>query len=272
MAATMRSSHDTDRTRIADTRHNSMEDLASKPNRLETLHSANPQQTGNKEYGESQGTIADSAGSSNPDLGADKDLEAGNANAEKQHEKPIEAADPNIVGWDGDDDPDKPLNWPARKRWLITVTLGFVTLCITFASSVFSTGTVAVAKQFNVSTEVTTLGTSLFVLGFAVGPLVFGPMSELFGRKKPLFFGFFVFAIFQVATAVSQTLYSIMITRFFGGVFGSSPLAIVGGTLADMWGPVDRGVAVCVFAAATFVGPVLGKNPSFHKLFLLGDG
>lgn len=49
-----------------------------------------------------------------------------------------------------------------------------------------------------------------------------------------------------------------MICRFFGGFFASAPLAIVGGALADFFGPVDRGVAVCIFAGATFVGPVAG--------------
>jgi MFS family permease len=49
-----------------------------------------------------------------------------------------------------------------------------------------------------------------------------------------------------------------MICRFIGGCFASAPLGIVGGALADFWDPVDRGVAVCVFAAATFIGPVGG--------------
>lgn len=47
-----------------------------------------------------------------------------------------------------------------------------------------------------------------------------------------------------------------MLCRFFGGLFASAPLAIVGGSLADFFGPVDRGIAVCVFAGATFIGPV----------------
>ena len=45
-----------------------------------------------------------------------------------------------------------------------------------------------------------------------------------------------------------------MLCRFFGGCFASAPLGIVGGTLADFFGPVDRGVAICVFAGATFIG------------------
>ena len=49
-----------------------------------------------------------------------------------------------------------------------------------------------------------------------------------------------------------------MLCRFFGGVFGSSPLAIVGGALADFWGPVERGFALGLFSGATFIGPVAG--------------
>lgn len=62
----------------------------------------------------------------------------------------------------------------------------------------------------------------------------------MFGRKLPLFFGYFCFAIFQIPVAVAQNIETIMICRFLGGVFASAPLAIVGGTLADFWGPVGK--------------------------------
>ena len=102
------------------------------------------------------------------------------------------------------------------------------------------------------------LGTSLFVLGFAGGPIVWGPISELYGRKIPLLIGIFIFAIFNVPVAVAQNIQTIMVCRFWGGFFGCAPLAIVGGALNDFWGPVDRGVAICVFAGATFIGPAAG--------------
>ena len=72
--------------------------------------------------------------------------------------------DPNVVTWDGPNDPENPMNWPTNKKFKITVATSFMTLVITFASSVFSTATVATAELYGVSTEVTTLGTSLFVL------------------------------------------------------------------------------------------------------------
>lgn len=74
----------------------------------------------------------------------------------------------------------------------------------------------------------------------------------------PLFFGYTIFAIFQVPVAVAQNVETIMLCRFIQGVFGCSPLSIVAGILADIWNPVDRGVAIAMFAAATFLGPTLG--------------
>jgi DHA1 family multidrug resistance protein-like MFS transporter len=62
-----------------------------------------------------------------------------------------------------------------------------------------------------------------------------------------------------------------MLCRFVGGCFASAPLAIVGGAFADFWNPVDRGVAVCVFAAATFIGPAAGPIMGYSFLFTLGQ-
>jgi len=87
---------------------------------------------------------------------------------------------------------------------------------------------------------------------------VWGPMSEHYGRRIPLFLGFSIFIIFQIPVAVAQNLETIMLCRFFGCFFGSAPLAVVGGSLADFWDPLNRGVAVSIFTGATFGGPVMG--------------
>ncbi|KAI9761602.1 MAG: Citrinin biosynthesis cluster MFS transporter mrr1 [Candelina submexicana] len=191
---------------------------------------------------------------SSDDVG--KDIEKARGIPKAQPGQPQK--DPNIIEWDGPNDPENPMNFTKRRKWIITITMSGLTFCITFASSVFSTATVATAKKFGVSNEVMILGTSIFVLGFAVGPLAWGPLSELYGRTLPLYLGFVVFIIMQIPVAVAQNIETIMLCRFIGGAFGSAPLAVVGGALADFWDPVDRGVAVCIFAAATFIGPVAG--------------
>lgn len=91
--------------------------------------------------------------------------------------RPQGPKDPNIVEWDGPNDPENPMNFPRWRKWMMTVAMGLMTFCITFASSVFSTATEVTAREFGVSSEVMTLGTSLFVLGFAFGPIVWGPFS-----------------------------------------------------------------------------------------------
>lgn len=198
------------------------------------------------------------AGESEKDLELGHDPEQDEIAEEIRQQAAEKSKDPNLVEWDGPNDPGNPMNWPTSKKWRVTISLGLMTFCVTFASSVFSNATVPVAEEFGVSTEVTTLGTSLFVLGFGVGPLVWGPFSELYGRKVPLFIGYTIFAIFQIPVAVAQNLETIMLCRFLGGCFASAPLAIVGGAFVDFWGPVDRGVAICVFASATFIGPIAG--------------
>ncbi|KAF2723957.1 MFS general substrate transporter [Polychaeton citri CBS 116435] len=178
--------------------------------------------------------------------------------AQLEHSNPGQGKDINLVDWDGSDDPDNPMNWPTSRKWAITLSLGMMTFSVTFASSVFSAATVPTAIQFGVSQEVMVLATSLFVLGFAWGPICWGPLSELYGRKVPLFGGYFCFFIFAIPVAVAENLQTIMVCRFFGGLFASAPLAIIGGTLADFFDPIDRGVAIAVFSSATFIGPAMG--------------
>lgn len=192
----------------------------------------------------------------------ERDLESGNNNTQlpSTNEKPEEAntKDPNLVEWDGPDDLENPQNMPKWRKWVVTMTMSSMTMWLTFASSVFSTATLVTAKEFGVSTEVMILATSLVVFGFAAGPLLWSPLSELYGRKYPLFIGYALFAIFQIPVAVAKNVETILVCRFLMGFLGCSPLAVVGGAMADFWDPIDRAVAIAMFSAATFVGPVLG--------------
>jgi DHA1 family multidrug resistance protein-like MFS transporter len=78
-------------------------------------------------------------------------------------------------------------------------------------------------------------------------PVLWGPLSELKGRRLPLVVAAAGTAIFHFAVAVSKDIQSIFINRFFAGFFGTSPLAVAGGVFADMYDSKIRGVAVRVF-------------------------
>lgn len=135
--------------------------------------------------------------------------------------------------------------------------LGYTTLIAAFASSIFSTATTTVAEIFHVSSEVGLLGLSLYVLGFALGPTFWAPLSELRGRRLPIVLAMFGFSVFQVAVAAAKDLQTIMICRFFGGLFGASPLAVVAAVFSDMFDNRTRGLAITVFSMMVFSGPLL---------------
>ncbi|KAG8528456.1 uncharacterized protein KY384_007374 [Bacidia gigantensis] len=165
--------------------------------------------------------------------------------------------DPNLIEFSDLDPSLEPMRWSSGYKWVVTVIMAILTLAITFTSSMFSTGAEAVAEAFHISREVTVLGTSLYVVGFAFGPICWGPMSELFGRRAPLLIGVFGMSCLQIGVAVAQNAYTIFICRFLAGFFGCSPLAVIGGGIADIWDETERGAAMGLFAVMTFAGPVI---------------
>ncbi|KAK7046612.1 MFS general substrate transporter [Favolaschia claudopus] len=166
--------------------------------------------------------------------------------------------DPEEVNWDGPEDPSNPQNWTVRRKWIITVIVCIMTVNVTFATSAPSAATPIVAKAFGVSVEAADLMTSMFLLGYVLGPLVWGPGSELYGRRPIFVLSLTIYTLFHLAQALAQNLQTMLIARFIGGFFAVSPLVNAGGLIADIWDTAGRGPAMSVFTAAVFLGPVIG--------------
>jgi multidrug resistance protein len=165
--------------------------------------------------------------------------------------------DPYLVHWIPHD-PRNPMDFSVVKRWGITLTVAMTTLAVALVSSAYTGGIDEIMEEFHISQEVGTLGVSLFVLGFAIGPLLWAPLSELFGRQM-LFFGTYAaLTAFNCGCAGAKNAWTLIILRFFAGAFGSSPLTNSGGVIADMFPASQRGLAMSLFAAAPSMGPVLG--------------
>lgn len=143
--------------------------------------------------------------------------------AGKPFPPPLPDKEEYVVEFDGVHDPRHAQNWPMKKKLLIGAILAFDALSATMGSSIFSAATRGLTETFQVGQEVATLGTSLFILGYAFGPILWAPSSELYGRRLPLVIAAFGFSIFAVATAVGKDFQTVMLGRFFGGLFGSCP-------------------------------------------------
>ena len=138
-----------------------------------------------------------------------------------------EQPDPNLITWAGPDDPENPQNWNFWTKVGISLIWVFANLVTCVASSIYSSGVGQLQEEFGMSLPVATLGISLFLVGYAIGPPIYGPMSEKFGRKWPAFVGVFGFSLFCLPVALGQNIQTILLGRFFEGCFGVAPLAIV---------------------------------------------
>ncbi|KAI9819636.1 MAG: hypothetical protein M1827_007086 [Pycnora praestabilis] len=157
-----------------------------------------------------------------------------------------------------DSDPKNPKNWSKFRKWWVTMMVGGVCFAAAFSSAIVTPGVYVVADALETSTEISLLQVTVFVVGFGIGPLVFSPFSELFGRSiiYNVTLGFAV--IFVIPCAVAKNIQTLLVCRAIDGIGFSAPITIVGGTLADMWRKEERAVPMAVFSAAPFLGPVMG--------------
>ncbi|KAF1920046.1 major facilitator superfamily domain-containing protein [Ampelomyces quisqualis] len=99
---------------------------------------------------------------------------------------------------------------------------------------------------------------SVYILGFAIGPLIIAPMSELYGRIWVYNVSNLFFVVFNVACAVSNSMGMLIAFRFLAGCAGSAPLTLGGGTIADMFAPQQRAGAIAIWSMGPLLGPVVG--------------
>lgn len=101
-----------------------------------------------------------------------------------------------------------------------------------------------------------TLTVTIYILGFAFGPLLISPLSEIYGRLPCYFIGNACWLVLTVGIAVSKNTATFMVLRVLAGIAASSPMTIGGGTIGDLY-PVDkRGAAGAVFGMGPLIGPV----------------
>ncbi|KAJ5179669.1 hypothetical protein N7492_002879 [Penicillium capsulatum] len=180
--------------------------------------------------------------------------------AGKPYPPPLPAKEEYVVEFAGPDDPLHPQNWPTRKKIATAVMLAYTTFNATFTSSIYSTANPVIAPEFHVSDEVGTLGLSLYVLGFATGPILWAPFSELSGRRMPVVISMLGFTLFQFAVATAKDLQTVMLCRFFGGFFGACPIAVVAAVFSDIFDNRLRGLAITLFTMTVFTGPLFAST------------
>lgn len=127
-----------------------------------------------------------------------------------------------------------------------------------FASSVDSAALMQASADFSVSEVTESLATGIFLIGFGVGALFAGPVSETIGRNPVYIATLSLYMIFIMASALAPNIGAQLAFRFIAGCFAATPLVCAGGSISDLWNPMERVYAFPVFANAAFMGPIFG--------------
>ncbi|KAK8010629.1 hypothetical protein PG990_009594 [Apiospora arundinis] len=167
--------------------------------------------------------------------------------------------DPNLVTWQGPNDPANPKNWAFSKKWRAVFIVSCFTLMSPLSSSVVAPSLGVIGNELDVPPGTQqALILSVFILAYAVGPLLWGPLSELYGRIVVLQITNLLYLCFNLGCGFSRTKAQLIIFRFLSGLGGSAPLAIGGGVLADLFTAEQRGKAMSIYSLAPLLGPAIG--------------
>ncbi|KAI7653821.1 MFS general substrate transporter, partial [Hortaea werneckii] len=202
------------------------------------------------------------------DIGEQVELEkpeTSRANSSSPSPCPSEQQNPEriIVSFD-DGDPMNPYNFSQPRKLFIVVTCMVLVMNSTIGSSIASGISEPTQEYFGISNEqLLVLPISIYLIGYVIGPLVFAPLSESYGRKPVLIATFVVFTAFTLGTALAPTFAGLVIMRLLAGIGASTPISVIGGVYADIYNTRKaRGLVITIFMAATTWGPLIGPIAS----------
>lgn len=105
----------------------------------------------------------------------------------------------------------------------------------TIGSSITAGATEKIATHFSITNhQITILIISLFLVGYVLGPLVWAPLSEAYGRRYPLMIAFILYTILIMASALATSFPMLLVIRLVDGMAASAPIAVVAGVYADV--------------------------------------
>ncbi|KZT74445.1 MFS general substrate transporter [Daedalea quercina L-15889] len=153
---------------------------------------------------------------------------------------------------------DDPKSFSTPRKWLITLAICNAALCATFASSVASFTETGLQRDLHTIREVTILSISLYVQGLALGPLLFAPLSEVYGRNNVYRAAYFLFWVFTWPIAFPPDIETFLVFRFLTGFSSSAFLSVAGGSVSDLFDNNQVATPMGVYTLSPFFGPILG--------------
>ena len=174
--------------------------------------------------------------------------------------------------------PESPGRLKIAPLWL----LALVTFSGTLGMHIFVPALPFAATDLGASISEMQLTVSLYILGLAVGQLVYGPLSDRFGRRPILIFGLVLYTLAGLAAAFAPQVHSLIAARLFQALGGCAGMVLGRAIVRDTSTPEASARRLALLSLIVSVGPgsapiigsalasTLGWRSIFYLLFLLG--
>jgi MFS family permease len=167
--------------------------------------------------------------------------------------------DPYLVAFDPNFDIDNPKDWTRARKWAVTDVLSATGFNRIMVSTIMAPALSTIASDLHMSSTESVMALSIYLLATAFGPLIIGPLSEVYGRSKVLHASNVWFLVWNIACGFARSKEVLIASRFLAGFGASSIYALAGAVLTDVWRPEQRGRSLSMYLLIPLLGAAVGS-------------
>ncbi|MEK4477552.1 multidrug effflux MFS transporter [Paenibacillus sp. FSL R7-0048] len=147
---------------------------------------------------------------------------------------------------------------PSRKQRLqLAVILGSITTIGPLSIDMYLPALPTLVDDFGTTAALVQLSLTFFLLGLASGQLVAGPLSDVYGRRRPLLIGMFIYAVSSVLCAFSPSIGLLIVLRFIQGLAGSVGVVVSRAAVRDLYSGSELTKFFSLLMIVNGLGPIL---------------
>ncbi|TGO57091.1 hypothetical protein BOTNAR_0208g00030 [Botryotinia narcissicola] len=161
--------------------------------------------------------------------------------------------DPNIVDFDGSDDPTNPLNWSPHYKWAMVAILSLMNQMVNLGTIIVAPTAPQILSDFHESSD---LYSTILVFMWELGEIL-GPLAELYGEWVIYNIANVLFIIFSIGGATSTNIHMLIAFRCLSGLVVAST-TLNDGIIGDMFPPEQRGGAISLISLCPLLGIITG--------------
>lgn len=167
-----------------------------------------------------------------------------------------------------------------KRYFIVVLVLGALCTISPFSIDMYLPGFPAIAKDLETSIDLVQLSLTSYLVGIALGQLLYGPLLDRFGRKVPLYAGLLVYIVASIGCALTLSVESLVFMRFIQAIGGCAGMVAAQALVRDLF-PVNKtaqaySLLTLVIAVSPMIAPTVGgyvtASFGWHSVFLILAG